>query len=145
VKISSTNGGDISWSATAPVKPRTDYRLTGWIKTEKVQKVGRANGAMLNVHELQDPVRGGTKALSGDNDWTQVQLNFNSGDMREVTINCLFGGWAEQRARRGLMTLNSHPPPVRNSREKLATSSGWSRLTTRNAVRPTASCRRWLR
>ena len=58
-----------------------------------LQKVGRANGAMLNVHELQDPVRGGTKALSGDNDWTQVQLNFNSGQMREVTINCLFGGW----------------------------------------------------
>ena len=48
---------------------------------------------MLNVHELQDPVRGGTKALTGDNDWTQVQLNFNSGQMTEVTINCLFGGW----------------------------------------------------
>jgi mono/diheme cytochrome c family protein len=35
----------------------------------------------------------GTKALSGDNDWTQVSLNFNSGQMTEVTINCLFGGW----------------------------------------------------
>jgi len=92
-KISSDAGGDISWAIRAPVKPRTDYKLTGWIKTEKVEKVGRANGAMLNVHELQDPVRGGTKALSGDNDWTQVQLNFNSGQMREVTINCLFGGW----------------------------------------------------
>jgi hypothetical protein len=48
---------------------------------------------MLNVHEMQDPIRGGTKALSGDNDWTQVQLSFNSGQMTEVTINCLFGGW----------------------------------------------------
>lgn len=93
VKISSTNGGDISWAVTVPVKPRTDYKLTGWIKTEKVEKIGRANGAMLNVHELQDPVRGGTKALSGDNDWTKVELSFNSGEMREVTINCLFGGW----------------------------------------------------
>jgi putative membrane-bound dehydrogenase-like protein len=92
-KISSEQGGDISWAIRAPVKPRTDYKLTGWIKTEKVQKVGRANGAMLNVHELQDPVRGGTKALSGDNEWTQVQLNFNSGQMSEVTVNCLFGGW----------------------------------------------------
>src|SRR6185436_18757676 len=54
---------------------------------------GRANGAMLNVHEMQDPVRGGTKALVGDNDWTQVQLNFNSGQMSQITINCLFGGW----------------------------------------------------
>jgi putative membrane-bound dehydrogenase-like protein len=93
VKISSTNGGDLSWAIQSEVKPRTDYRLTGWIKTEKVQKIGRANGAMLNIHEMQDPVRGGTKALAGDNDWTQVELRFNSGQMREVTINCLFGGW----------------------------------------------------
>ena len=93
VKISSTNGGDVSWSVQVPVRARTDYRLTGWIQTEKVQKVGRANGAMLNIHQLQDPVRGGTKALSGDHDWTQVQLDFNSGQMTEVTINCLFGGW----------------------------------------------------
>jgi putative membrane-bound dehydrogenase-like protein len=93
VKVSSEQGGDLSWAVTVPVRPRTDYKLTGWIKTDKVQKVGRANGATLNVHELQDPIRGGTKALSGDNDWTQVQLNFNSGAMREVTINCLFGGW----------------------------------------------------
>lgn len=93
VKITSDQGGDVSWAVQVPVKPRTDYRLRGWIKTEKVQKIGRANGAMLNIHELQDPVRGGTKALGGDNDWTQVQLNFNSGQMREVTINCLFGGW----------------------------------------------------
>jgi len=92
-KISSQQGGDVSWATRVPVKPRTDYRLTGWIKTENAQKIGRANGAMFNVHELQDPVRGGTKALTGDNDWTQVSLNFNSGQMTEVTINCLFGGW----------------------------------------------------
>jgi putative heme-binding domain-containing protein len=93
VKISSEQGGDVSWSVQVAVKPRTDYRLSGWIKTANVRKVGGANGAMLNVHELQDPVRGGTKALLGDNDWTQVQLNFNSGEMRQITINCLFGGW----------------------------------------------------
>ena len=93
VRISSEEGGDVSWSAEVPVKPRTDYRLTGWIKTENVRKVGGANGAMFNVHELQDPVRGGTKALTDDNDWTQVQLSFNSGALQQVTINCLFGGW----------------------------------------------------
>lgn len=92
-RISSEQGGDISWATVVSVKPRTDYKLTAWIKTEKVQKLGRANGAMLNIHELQDPIRGGTKALSGDNDWTQVQLTFNSGQMRAVTVNCLFGGW----------------------------------------------------
>ncbi len=92
-KISCEQGGDVSWAAQAAVKPRTDYRLTGWIKTENARKLGVAHGAMLNVHELQDPVRGATKALTGDNDWTQVELNFNSGEMTQVTINCLFGGW----------------------------------------------------
>ena len=93
VKISSEQGGDVSWSAQAPVKPRTDYQLTGWIKTENVRKIGGARGVMLNIHEMQDPVRGGTKAVVADNDWTRVELNFNSGQMTETTINCLFGGW----------------------------------------------------
>ncbi|MEW6157764.1 MAG: PVC-type heme-binding CxxCH protein [Verrucomicrobiota bacterium] len=93
VKISSEQGGDLSWAVRVPVNPGTDYRLTGWIKTENVRKIGNARGAMFNIHELQDPVRGGTKALTGDNDWTEVQLTFNSGQMREITVNCLFGGW----------------------------------------------------
>src|SRR5262249_43525116 len=93
VRISSEQGGDVSWAATVSVQPRTDYRLRGWIKTEKVARVGGARGALFNIHELQDPVRGATKPLAGDNDWTQVQLNFNSGQLNEVTINCLFGGW----------------------------------------------------
>ena len=48
---------------------------------------------MRNQQLLLDPITGATKPLAGDNDWTQVQLNFNSGQMREVTINCRFGGW----------------------------------------------------
>ena len=48
---------------------------------------------MRNQRLLLDPITGATKPLAGDNDWTQVLLNFNSGQMREVTINCLFGGW----------------------------------------------------
>ncbi|MGZ8939410.1 MAG: c-type cytochrome, partial [Limisphaerales bacterium] len=93
VKVSSEQGADASWAVRVPVKPRSEYRLTGWIKTEGVKKIGGAHGAMFNIHELQDPVRGATKALLGDNDWTEVSLNFNSGEMREITINALFGAW----------------------------------------------------
>lgn len=93
VKIVSTEGADASWAVRVSVQPRSEYRLTGWIKTEGVGKIGGALGAMFNIHELQDAVRGGTKALVGDNDWTQVSLNFNSGELSEITINCLFGGW----------------------------------------------------
>jgi putative membrane-bound dehydrogenase-like protein len=93
VKISSDQGADASWAVRVPVKPRSDYRLSGWIKTEGVKKIGAAHGAMFNIHELQDPVRGGTKALVGDNDWTQVDLTFNTGELKEITINALFGAW----------------------------------------------------
>jgi putative membrane-bound dehydrogenase-like protein len=110
-QISSEPGGDVSWAVQVPVKPRTDYRLTGWIKTEKVQALGRANGAMLNIHEMQDPVRGGTQALTGDRDWTQVQLSFNSGQMKEVTINCLFGGWGRATGTAWFDDLELAPAP----------------------------------
>lgn len=92
-RISSEQGGDISWATQAKVKPRSDYTLTAWVKTEKVQRVGGARGALLNIHELQNPVSGATKPLVGDNDWTRLELTFNTGDLSEVTVNCLFGGW----------------------------------------------------
>lgn len=111
VTLTSENGADISWAFRAQVKPRTDYRLTGWIKTEAVQKIGGAHGAMLNIHELQDPVRGATKALTGDNDWTQVQLTFNTGQLTELTVNCLFGGWGRARGRAYFDDIELTPAP----------------------------------
>ncbi len=92
-KIFSENGGDISWAAHVQVKARTDYRLSAWVKTENVKPLGGGRGALLNIHELQDPVHGATKPLVGDNDWTRVELIFNSGQLTELTVNCLFGGW----------------------------------------------------
>jgi putative membrane-bound dehydrogenase-like protein len=93
VMITSEPGADASWAVRVNVKPRTDYRLSGWIKTANLRKLGNARGALLNIHEMQDAIRGATKALVGDNDWTQVELNFNSGQMTEITVNCLMGGW----------------------------------------------------
>ncbi len=96
--ISSERGADASWSQTVPVKPHLDYRLTGWIKTENVRPAaGPMLGALLNVHELQDPKNGATRALKGDQDWTEVEMHFNSGDLTEVTVNCLLGGWGRAR------------------------------------------------
>ncbi len=97
VQILSEQGADASWSVSLPVRPRTEYRLTGWIKTEDVRKVGGARGALMNVHELQDPQQGATRAITGNNDWTPVELNFNSGELERVTVNCLFGGWGRAR------------------------------------------------
>ncbi|MFZ9023095.1 MAG: c-type cytochrome, partial [Litorivicinaceae bacterium] len=93
VQITSENGGDLSWATRVRVKPHTDYRLSGWIKTENLVKIRGARGAMFNIHELQDPVAGGTPAISGTKDWTQVELTFNTGALEVITLNCLYGGW----------------------------------------------------
>ena len=90
VRISSSAGSDASWSQAVKVEPNTHYRLTAWIKTENISG---AQGALLNVHELQGAVTVRTKALSGNQDWTQVETSFNSGDLTTLTVNCLFGGW----------------------------------------------------
>lgn len=92
VRISATGGADSSWSMTVPVEPRTEYRLSAWIKTEGLEKRG-ALGALLNIHELQDPENGATRPIDGTRDWTPVQLTFNSGELQQLTVNCLFGGW----------------------------------------------------
>ncbi len=89
VMISSEKGADIGWACTASVEPYARYRLSGWIKTENVQAKG-GRGALLNLHNLQ-PVA--TRALVGTNDWTRVEVEFETDDQDSLQVNCLFGGW----------------------------------------------------
>ena len=89
VSIASIEGADVAWACTMPVEPYAKYRLTGWIRTEKVEaKDGR--GALLNVHDL--PMTA-TTALTGTKDWTRVAVEFETGGRDALQINCLFGGW----------------------------------------------------
>ena len=89
VMLSSESGADIGWLTSVPIKPRSQYRLSGWIKTENV-KAGSGKGALLNLHNIQ-PLQ--TPAVTGTKDWMRVELVFDSGDHSIVEINCLFGGW----------------------------------------------------
>jgi putative membrane-bound dehydrogenase-like protein len=81
VKIASSQGGDSSWGTNIEVKPDTDYRMSGWVKTDGVR--GNAMGALMNIHQLQKSAL--PQALKGNNDWTQITVDFNS----------LFGGWGQ--------------------------------------------------
>lgn len=90
VKISSQNGGDVSWSTRVEVKRNTDYRLSAWIKTKSLQSSGGL-GALMNLHELQ--TNGKSESLTGDNEWTEVSTEFNSGSHDSLLVNMLFGGW----------------------------------------------------
>ncbi|HAK97667.1 MAG TPA: hypothetical protein DCM87_22430, partial [Planctomycetes bacterium] len=89
VSIRAERGADAAWTATVTVAPHTFYRLSGWIKTEKIRG---ATGALLNIQNMQ-AVR--TRAVAGTSDWTRVETVFRSGDATELEINCLFGGWGE--------------------------------------------------
>ena len=89
VKISSEKGADAAWTTVIPVIPFSRYRLSGWIKTESLE-AGTGRGALLNLHGMG---RIRTEALTGDQDWTRVSLEFDTEGIDAVQINCLFGGW----------------------------------------------------
>jgi len=91
VKISSVEGGDASWTIVVPVKPYSKYRLSGWIKTQDVKAI-TGKGALVNLHNLQTLQ---TQALTGTQDWTRVELVFDTESNDAVQVNCLFGGWGK--------------------------------------------------
>jgi alpha-N-arabinofuranosidase len=88
-RIASEEGGDASWTVTVPVEPFGRYRLSGWIRTENVRTEG-GRGALLNVHTLAGAA---TRALTGENDWTRVDVEFDVEDQDAVQVNALLGGW----------------------------------------------------
>jgi putative membrane-bound dehydrogenase-like protein len=94
LKITSLDGSDASWSATLNVRPQTRYRLSGWVKTKDVA-AGSGKGALFNIHELQ--TEGLPRAVTGTSDWKRLEIEFSSGALSRVTVNCLFGGWGRSK------------------------------------------------
>ncbi|MEM9015629.1 MAG: c-type cytochrome, partial [Verrucomicrobiota bacterium] len=94
LRILSNNGADSAVFAKVEVKPNTDYRLTGWVKTASL--LG-ARGAQMNAHEVQKQPRGSSTNAHHrrTNEWSHVEATFNSLDRTDLTINCLFGGWGK--------------------------------------------------
>ncbi|MBM4090835.1 MAG: alpha-N-arabinofuranosidase [Planctomycetes bacterium] len=89
VSITSERGGDASWTTAVHVTPFARYRLSGWIRTENVQ-ASNGRGALLNVHQMEETA---TPALTGNRDWTRVEVEFDVDDQDVLQVNCLFGGW----------------------------------------------------
>lgn len=88
-RISSQTGADYSWGIIVAVLPFSKYRLSGWIKTDSFDaKTGK--GALFNLHGISDAE---TAPLTGTNDWTKVQMEFDTEMNDVIHINCLFGGW----------------------------------------------------
>ncbi|WP_414660743.1 PVC-type heme-binding CxxCH protein [Horticoccus sp. 23ND18S-11] len=72
---------DTSLHADVPLKPNTQYRLAGWVKTHAFS--GRAS---LNIHGPRIE----TEILRRrDSDWTEVEVEFNSGALTTASVNVL--------------------------------------------------------
>ncbi|MCC7491201.1 MAG: hypothetical protein IT204_02585 [Fimbriimonadaceae bacterium] len=71
------------------VRPRTAYRLSGWIRTSNVQSFEQgaigANLCIWDTDAISEP------AVLGSTDWQRVVCRFNSGDATEVMVCARLG------------------------------------------------------
>ena len=92
LQISSPSGADVGIYITVPVKPNTDYMLSGWIKTKDVNNVGGGYGAVIDILTF-----GRTRTIRGTSDWTWVEKRIHTGSKTEVRIQCHLGRWGQYK------------------------------------------------
>jgi mono/diheme cytochrome c family protein len=80
VRCITRGDADTSLYADATLKPNTQYKLSGWVKSHAVR--GKIS---LNDHIG----RAETDRISGDRDWTLVETTFNSRSGTTASINIL--------------------------------------------------------
>jgi len=79
-RVITREDGDTSFFADVALKPNTEYKLTAWVKTHAFK--GKAS---LNDHIG----RAETSKLTRNQDWTEVEVTFNSKDRPKASINLL--------------------------------------------------------
>lgn len=92
IKISLTTPNDARWIQAVTVQPYTDYRLSGWIKTENVAHTSETAdaGANLSVYGTWNHTTG----LIGTNAWTNVSMIFNTDSSSQIVIAARLGYWS---------------------------------------------------
>ncbi len=89
VLIPLTQPNDARWIQTVNVKPNTTYVLSGWIKTKGVVGAYEILDVGANLSILDTTINGGftySSGLTGDHDWTLVNVSFNSDTNTTVTV-----------------------------------------------------------
>lgn len=85
IYLENTSPDDNFLTQDIPVKPKTRYRLTGYIKTRDV--TGQGGGATLAL-------AGGfekSEVIEGTKSWTKVTLEFESGPHEQITLGARLG------------------------------------------------------
>jgi len=76
---------------TVRVQPRTDYLLSGYIRTENVANSSQTNNVGANI-SLMDTWEH-SDGIRGTSEWKVPSLRFNSGDKSEIVIGLRLGHW----------------------------------------------------
>ncbi len=82
-RVITRDDADTSFFADVPLKPNTEYKLSAWVKTH-----GFRGKASLNDHLG----RAETSKLTRTQDWTEVDVTFNSKIRDKASINLLHVG-----------------------------------------------------
>ncbi|MGE5349792.1 MAG: alpha-L-arabinofuranosidase C-terminal domain-containing protein [Actinomycetota bacterium] len=90
------------WMTRVELRPWSEYKFTGWVKTEGVQSRG-SKGAGFRFDAFDAEYSG----LTGTNDWTKIEFVFSTGNDDSSVLSCLLGldGPASGRAWFDDMTL----------------------------------------
>jgi putative membrane-bound dehydrogenase-like protein len=83
LRVITREDADTSFFADVALKPNTEYKLSAWIKTH-----GFKGKASLNDHLS----RAETTAVKRTQDWTEVEVTFNSRTRDKASINLLHVG-----------------------------------------------------
>lgn len=90
------------WMTRVELKPWSEYKFTGWVKTEGVQsRGGKGAGFRFDAFDVE------YSGLTGTNDWTKIEFVFSTGNDDSSVLSCLLGldGPASGRAWFDDMTL----------------------------------------
>ena len=93
VKIQNNSANDARWIQTVQVQPNSEYRLSGWIKTENVGHSQEVNDHGATLSTLS-PLWTNSTGLLGTNDWTFVSYTFNTGSNTEITVAARLGTYS---------------------------------------------------
>jgi mono/diheme cytochrome c family protein len=83
-RVITRDDADTSFFADVALKPNTDYKLSAWVKTHAFR--GKAS---LNDHIGRAET---SPKLTRNQDWTEVEVIFNSKDRPKASINLLHVG-----------------------------------------------------
>ena len=80
LRVVSSGDADTSFHADVPIKPNTRYRLAGWVRIRSIR--GKAS---FNIHNARIE----TEIVRRDTNWTEIEIEFDSGALTTASVNIL--------------------------------------------------------